>query len=76
MIIQVKVKPNSKRDLGLTQQEDGSWLAKLKSPPVEGKANMELLRLLADHFGVAKTAISIRSGAGSKLKLIQIDLDQ
>jgi uncharacterized protein YggU (UPF0235/DUF167 family) len=34
----VKVKPNA-RQSSLQRQPDGSWLALLKSPPVDGKAN-------------------------------------
>jgi len=37
-IIQIKVKPNSRVSL-LQQNEDGTWLAHIKSPPVDGKAN-------------------------------------
>ena len=37
--IQVKVKPNS-RVSSLEQGGDGVWLARLKSPPVDGKTNM------------------------------------
>lgn len=70
-IIQVKVKPNS-RASRLEQQEDGTWLAQLKSPPVEGKANDELIVLVAKHFKRPKSDVSIKSGASRRLKLIQI----
>ena len=70
-IIQVKVKPNS-RASQLEQQEDGTWLAKLKSPPVDGKANEELLALVARHFKRPKSDVSIKSGASRRIKLIQI----
>ena len=53
MKIQVKVKPNSKKP-GITEEEDGSLLVRLKSLPVDGKANKELIQTLAKHFGVAK----------------------
>jgi len=69
--IQVKVKPNA-RTSSLEEQADGSWLAQLKSPPVDGKANKELIALVADHFRCAKSAVSIKSGKTSPLKLVQI----
>jgi uncharacterized protein (TIGR00251 family) len=56
----------------LEQQEDGTWLAELKSPPVDGKANKELIMLVAKHFKRAKSEISIKSGASSRTKLVQI----
>lgn len=70
-IIQVKVKPNS-RVSRLEQQEDKTWLAELKSPPVDGKANEELIMLVAKYFKRAKSEVSIKSGASSRTKLVQI----
>lgn len=72
--IQVKVKPNA-RSSSLAEAEPGLWLAQLKSPPVDGKANEELVALVARHFGCRKSAVSIRSGASGRLKLICIDDD-
>jgi uncharacterized protein (TIGR00251 family) len=71
-IIQVKVKPNS-RASRLEQQEDGTWLAQLKSSPIDGKANEELIALVAKHFKRSKSDISIKSGATSRLKLVRIN---
>jgi uncharacterized protein YggU (UPF0235/DUF167 family) len=70
-ILQVKAKPNS-RVSALTQQDDGTWLAQLKSPPVDGKANAELIELVARTFGCAKSTIAIKTGAGSKLKRVVV----
>jgi uncharacterized protein len=72
--IQVKVKPNA-RVSAIEQQADGSWLAQLKSPPVEGKANDELVALVAKHFGRRKSQVAIRSGASGRMKLVQIEGD-
>ena len=71
MVIQIKVKPNS-RASRLEQNEDGTWLAQLKSPPVDGKANEELIALVAKHFKRPKSEVTIKSGASSRTKLIQI----
>lgn len=72
--LQVKVKPNA-RVSALEQQPDGSWLAQLKSPPVDGKANLELIALVAQYFGRRKSQVSIRSGASGRMKLVQVDDD-
>ena len=69
--IQVKVKPNA-RTSQLSEQADGTWLAKIKAPPVDGKANSELIDLVAEHFNVSKGSVLIKSGAGARLKLVQI----
>ena len=70
-VIQIKVKPNS-RASQLKRNEDGTWVAQLKSPPVDGKANDELISLLARHFKRPKSEVSIKSGASTRLKLVQI----
>lgn len=72
MILEVKVKPRS-RVSGLEQLPDGSWVARLKSPPVDGKANAELVTLIADRFRCPKASVSIRSGASGRLKIIWVD---
>jgi uncharacterized protein len=69
--IQVKVKPNAKVS-ALEHTEDGTWLARIKSPPVDGKANQELISLVAEQFGVRKSAVTIKSGASARMKLVQI----
>lgn len=71
-ILQVKVKPNS-REASLEEGLDGIWLARIKAPPVDGKANRELVSLIADRFGCTKSQIEIRSGASGRLKLIKIN---
>ena len=67
--IQVKVKPNA-RASELIEQPDGTWLARIKSPPLDGKANAEFIELLAEHFAVSKGATAIKSSAGARLKLV------
>ena len=71
-VIAIKVKPNSRISM-LEQIEGGAWLAQLKSPPVDGKANEELLALVARHFGCRKSAVSIKSGASARTKLVRIE---
>ena len=71
-VIAVKVKPNSRVSL-LEQVEGGAWLARLKSPPVDGRANEELLALVARHFGCRNSAVSLKSGASARTKLVRIE---
>ena len=70
-VIQIKVKPNSRASL-LEQNDDGTFVAQLKSPPLDGKANEELIALVAKHFNCRKSEVSIKSGGSSRTKLIQI----
>ena len=73
-ILTVKVKPNSKQQ-SIAEQPDGSLTVHLKSPPVEGKANQELIMLLAKKFKVPKSAIGIKSGFSSRNKLVEIPIE-
>ena len=71
MVLQIKVKPNA-RASSLAQQPDGTWIAQIKSPPVDGKANKELIGLVADHFRCRKADVEIKSGASGRMKLVKI----
>ena len=70
--IQVKVKPRAKESK-LSQVTDGTWVAKLKSPPVDGKANEELMGLVAKAFQCTKSAVTITAGASGRMKLVRIE---
>jgi hypothetical protein len=71
--MRVTVKPNA-RVSALAQAADGSWVAQLKAPPVDGKANAELVALVAAHFGCPKSAVTIRGGATGRLKRLLVDV--
>lgn len=70
--IRVKVKPRSRISKLDGPDADGVWLARLKSPPVDGKANAELIALVAQHFACPRSAVSIKSGVTGRLKQVQI----
>ena len=70
--MRIKVKPRARRS-ELTQERDGTWVARLKSPPVDDKANEELVGLVADHFNCRKAAVSIKSGAGGRFKIVKVE---
>jgi len=72
ILLQVKVKPNSRLST-LEQSEEGGWLAQLKAAPVDGKANEELIGLVANRFRCRKSAVSIKSGASGRMKLVRIE---
>jgi uncharacterized protein len=71
-VLTVRVKPNA-RQAKATRLGDGSWLLHLKAPPQDGKANAELIALLAQEFGVAKAQVRIRSGQTARTKRVEID---
>ena len=64
--------PRSKHR-ALVLRDDGTWAARVTAPPVDGKANAELLRLVADHFGCPVSRVRLKSGATSRLKVVCIE---
>lgn len=71
MIIQIKAIANSKKP-GLKQMPDGCILARIKAKPIKGRANEELIWLLARHFKAPKNQIEIIHGLRGKNKTIEI----
>ncbi len=49
---------------------------RLTAPPVDGKANAQLLVFLARAFAVAKSQVSLESGLQSRLKRVRIQQPQ
>ena len=78
MLIAVKVKPNSKFEkveepkTKLWEDRSDFYTVYVKEPPIEGRANDAVIRLLADHFGVARSNISLKRGATSKIKYFEV----
>jgi uncharacterized protein (TIGR00251 family) len=70
--LRVKVKPNA-RTSSLEQQPDGTWIARLKSPPVDGRANEELVALVAARFRCSKADVVIKAGAGGRTKILRVE---
>lgn len=71
LTLSVKVKPRS-RASSLEQAADGTWVARLRSPPVDGKANEELTALVAERFGCRKADVRIAAGAAARVKRLTI----
>jgi hypothetical protein len=71
LIIKVKVEPRSSRSCIVGPYGDGLKV-KLTSPPVEGRANKELIELLASAYGVKKADVEIIAGHNSKNKIVAL----
>lgn len=71
MKIRIKVKPNS-REQKVEVLPDGSFKIQVKSIAEKGKANEEIIKILADYFDTPKSNIRIILGQGSSNKLVEI----
>jgi len=71
ILLKVKVEPRSSRP-GVIGLYGDSLKVKLTSPPVEGKANNEIISVLSKVLGIKKKQIEIISGRSSKNKIIRL----
>ena len=69
--VTVKVHPRAKRS-ALTGRFGEAWKLDLAAPPVDGKANDECVRFLADLAGVAQSRVRIVSGVTARLKVVEV----
>jgi len=63
--LKIKVEPKSSRS-GIVGQYGDAIKVKLTSPPVDGRANTELIEVLAKEYGIKKKDVEIISGFNSK----------
>lgn len=75
-LLSVKVTPNARRSelAGWASDEQGRpvLLVKLKAPPIEGKANAELIRFLSEALDCPKGQIVLVRGGSSRQKSLEI----
>jgi len=74
--IQVQIQPGSSKDQ-IISLHNGRLKIKISAPPVDGKANQNLIEFIAKALGVSKSKIEIVKGRTSKLKTLKISgIDQ
>ena len=69
--IVVQVQPNASQNR-VVRVEDGVWHLRIAAPPIKGKANYELIKVLSDILKVGKGNLTIEKGMTSKRKVIVI----
>lgn len=71
MKVSVKVKPKAKvnRVEKVSESQLNVWVT---APPVDNKANEAVRELLADHFNIAKSRVTLVRGAKSKEKIFDV----
>ena len=70
--ITVKVHPRARRS-ALTGRLGEAWKLDLAAPPVDGKANEECIRFLAELAGVPRSRVRIVTGATGRTKVVEIE---
>ena len=74
MRITVRVKPGSKKGPLVEASDDNSLTVFLQQRAIDGAANEGLIELLAKHFGVSKSRVTIEAGFTSRIKRVEVDL--
>ncbi|MDP2840613.1 MAG: DUF167 domain-containing protein [Syntrophales bacterium] len=72
VIFHIRVVPRASRSEPAGIQDDALKL-RITAPPVEGKANEECIRLLAETLGVKKGQVTIISGHASRTKTVAVE---
>lgn len=67
--MRIRVQPRARRE-EVVGERDGAIVIRLTAPPVDGKANEALRRLVSKRAGIAKGAVEIVRGAGGRDKLV------
>jgi uncharacterized protein len=77
LAVRLTPKAASDRVAGVVADGHGGWALKaaVTAPPIDGRANAALLRLLAQHFGLRPSDLAVIGGAGSRTKTIAIKGD-
>ena len=70
--VAIRLQPRAGRD-AILGERDGAVLIRVSAPPVDGRANQALCRLIADRVGVPKSAVEIIRGAGARDKVVRVD---
>lgn len=70
--IAVRLRPRGHRD-ELMGVREGVLQARVSAPPVEGRANLALCKLIAKRVGVAPSRVSIVRGEKSRDKVVRVE---
>ncbi len=71
-LLDIQVGIGAKRT-AVAGRHDGVWRIRLAARPIDGQANSELIRFLAESFGLARSGVQLVTGAGSRRKRLEID---
>jgi uncharacterized protein len=68
----IRVQPRAKRT-EVAGERAGAVVIRTSAPPVDGRANAAVCKLIAGRLGVPRGAVRIVRGEGSRDKLVRID---
>lgn len=72
MKISVKAKPAAKEEK-VEKIDENNFIVSVKEPPVQGRANAAITKVLAGYFGISTYQVKLVSGFASKQKIFEIE---
>ncbi len=73
LVLQLRVQPRASRDEIVGPHGEEALKVRITAPPVEGKANIHLMKFLAKSFGVPRSQVTLLGGDSSRTKRIAIE---
>lgn len=70
--LRVRLQPRARRE-EIVGPRDGQLVVRVSEPPVDGRANAALCRLLARELGVPPSTVSVRRGRSGRDKTVHVD---
>lgn len=71
VLVRVRVQPRARKN-EIGGERNGALLVRVTAPPVDGKANKAVCRLLAKAAGVPPSRVSVERGDSGRDKLVRI----
>ncbi len=74
MYLTLRVQPRASKP-GIEKLSSGEYKVRVLASPAKGKANKEVIEILASYFGISPSRVRIIRGQKSRLKLAEIELN-
>jgi hypothetical protein len=71
--LRVRLTPRGGRDAVMGMRDDGVLLARVSAPPLDGKANAALCKMLAKELAVPRTTVTVVRGETARDKVVRVD---
>ncbi|HEU4974975.1 MAG TPA: DUF167 domain-containing protein [Baekduia sp.] len=71
--LRIRLTPRADRDAVTGVRDDGVVLVRVSAPPVEGRANEALCRVLAERLGVPPSRVAVVRGHGAREKVVRVE---
>jgi len=69
VLLRVKARPHARKD-AVEGVRAGELVVSVRAAPEKGRANDEIVRVLAEALGLPRTSVVLKSGAGSHHKVV------